>query len=413
MSQSTEIGSPANEISISAPPAPMEIALLTGGGDRHYAVGMALALASRGINVDYLGSDENDGPELHANSRLYFRNLRPLGGKRATVIGKITNILRMYAALVRYAWTAKPKIFHILWNNKIEYFDRTVLMGYYKALGKKVTLTAHNVNAGTRDANDSALNRMTLKFQYRLCDHIFVHTGKMKQELQRDFAVVSEKVSIIPYGINNAVPTTSLTPAEARQRLGLGTQEKTILFFGNIAPYKGLEYLVRAFETISTSSDEYRLIVAGRTKKGCERYVENISAMLNQPSLRDRSVARIEYIPDEDIEIYFKAADLTVLPYTCIFQSGVLFLGYSFGIPTIVSDVGELEKDVVEGKTGYIVKSKDPEDLARKIEQYFRSDLYLDLGNRREEIRQYIERQHSWSDVAEIAGTVFNRLPAS
>ena len=53
-----------------------------------------------------------------------------------------------YAKLIRYAATAKPKIFHILWNNKFELFDRTVLMLYYRLLGKRIVLTAHNVNAG-------------------------------------------------------------------------------------------------------------------------------------------------------------------------------------------------------------------------------------------------------------------------
>ena len=52
-----------------------------------------------------------------------------------------------YAKLIRYAATAEPRIFHILWNNKFEYFDRTLLMLYYRLLGKKIVLTAHNVNA--------------------------------------------------------------------------------------------------------------------------------------------------------------------------------------------------------------------------------------------------------------------------
>ena len=73
-----------------------------------------------------------------------------------------------YVRLVRYAATAKPKLFHILWNNKFELFDRTVLMLYYKLLGKSIVFTAHNVNAGKRDSNDSWLNRLSLKIQYQL-----------------------------------------------------------------------------------------------------------------------------------------------------------------------------------------------------------------------------------------------------
>ena len=127
---------------------------------------------------------------------------------------------------MRYAARSTPKLLHIFWNNKIEWFDRTILMLYYKALGKRVALTAHNVNQARRDAKDSLLNRMTLKIQYRLCDHIFVHTQKMKDELCQDFGVAEKAVTVIRHPINNAFPDTELTPTEAKRRLGLREDEK-------------------------------------------------------------------------------------------------------------------------------------------------------------------------------------------
>src|SRR5581483_3462133 len=101
---------------------------------------------------------------------------------------------------------AKPGIFHILWNNKFEFFDRTLLMLYYKLLRKKIVLTLHNINKGRRDSRDRRLNRLTLRFQYRLSDHIFVHTEKMKRELIEEFGEREDRVTVIPFGINNAVP---------------------------------------------------------------------------------------------------------------------------------------------------------------------------------------------------------------
>ena len=102
-------------------------------------------------------------------------------------MAKMRRVLRYYLRLIRYAATAKPKLFHILWNNKFQFFDRTLLMLYYKLLGKKIVFTAHNVNAGKRDSNDSWLNRLSLKVQYNLSDHIFVHTNGMKNELVSGF----------------------------------------------------------------------------------------------------------------------------------------------------------------------------------------------------------------------------------
>ena len=75
-------------------------------------------------------------------------------------------------ALLKYAAGAEPRIFHMLWNNKLELLDRTVLMLYYRMCGKRIVLTVHNVNAGKRDGNAGVLNRITLRAKYHLADHM-------------------------------------------------------------------------------------------------------------------------------------------------------------------------------------------------------------------------------------------------
>ena len=167
----------------------IEIGLLTGCQDRHYAFGLAMALASKGVLLDIIGSDEIDSPELHSTPNLRFLNFRRGQSNNANFAQKLWKLLVYYAKLIRYAARSRPKILHILWNSKLQLFDRTILMLYYKTLGKKIALTAHNVNQARRDSKDSWLNRTTLKIQYRLCDHIFVHTQKMKRELCQDFDV--------------------------------------------------------------------------------------------------------------------------------------------------------------------------------------------------------------------------------
>ena len=78
---------------------------------------------------------------------------------------------------------------------------------------------------------------MSLNVQYRLSDHIFVHTdGNEKREMAFEFGIPESTISVIPFGINNTVPNTSLSSAEAKRRLGIGNTDKTMLFFGNIAP---------------------------------------------------------------------------------------------------------------------------------------------------------------------------------
>jgi len=385
------------------------VALLTGGGDKPYVFGLATELISKGAALELIGSDDLDCLEFRGKPRVRFLNLR--GDQRPNVglVRKALRVLTYYARLIRYAATAEPRIFHILWNNKFQSFDRTLLMLYYKVLGKRIVLTVHNVNASKRDSKDTLFNRFTLRVQYRLADHLFVHTEQMKSELVREFSVQVARVSVIPFGINNAVPNTGLTSGEARQRLGIPDTERTILFFGNIAPYKGLEYLITAFQHIRTRGGDYRLIIAG-WPKNCERYWDTILDAIREDVQRERILLRADYIPDDETEVYFKAADVLVLPYRYIYQSGVLFLGYSFGLPVLASDVGPLKDEIVEGETGFVFRPEDPIDLARAIEMYFASDLYGDLGTRRQHIQDYAARKHSWDVVGQVTMEVYADL---
>jgi len=123
-----------------------------------------------------------------------------------------------------------------------------------------------------------------------------------------------------------------------------------------------------------------------------------------------RILLRAEFIPDEEIEVYFKAADVLVLPYRHIFQSGILFLGYSFGLPVLAADVGSLKDDIVEGQTGFIFRPEDSAGLEKTLETYFASDLYVDLNNRRKQIRDYASERHSWDVVGRITMDVYAGL---
>jgi glycosyltransferase involved in cell wall biosynthesis len=386
-----------------------EVAILTGGADKPYALGLATTLMSQGVALDLIGGDELNIPAFRGASGVNFLNLR--GDQRSGVSfgSKASRVLAYYGRLLRYAATAEPRMFHILWNNKFEVIDRTLLMLYYKGLRKKIALTVHNVNAGKRDGNDSLLNRATLRVQYHLADHIFVHTASMKTELVEDFGVRDSVVSVIPFGINATVPNTALTPAQARKRLGIAPEEKTMLFFGSIAPYKGLEYLISALPRLRNAAD-YRLIIAGSPKAGFETYWEDVRRAVNQNASATSILQKIEFVPDEETELYFKAADVLVLPYRHIFQSGVLFLAYNFGLPVLAADVGSLSEDVLEGRTGFMFRPEDPTDLARAIETYFASELFKALPERRRDIRCYANEKHSWDTVGGITRNVYAEL---
>jgi glycosyltransferase involved in cell wall biosynthesis len=119
---------------------------------------------------------------------------------------------------------------------------------------------------------------------------------------------------------------------------------------------------------------------------------------------------KFQYIPDEETELYFKGADVLALPYTHVFQSGVLFLGYSFGLPMVGAEVGSIREEVIEGCTGFLCAPCDSNDLARAIEKYFESDLFRNLDSRRQVIRDYANAKHSWDIVGETTRDVYKQL---
>src|ERR1700736_4556234 len=115
MGYQSQSGSPQLTASNTVPE--IAVTLLTGGGDKPYVFGLATALISKGATVDLIGSDELECPEFLNNPRLNFLNLRGDQHPGAGLLSKVLRVSRYYAKLFRYTATAKPKIFHILWNN--------------------------------------------------------------------------------------------------------------------------------------------------------------------------------------------------------------------------------------------------------------------------------------------------------
>lgn len=389
----------------------MKVSLLTGGIDPHYAFALLTGLILKEIDVDLIGSDYMKDSAILSNENVHFYNLRGDQSPYAPIKEKIIRVTKYYFKLLKYTATTDSKIFHIQWLNKFTYLDRTFLNVYYKILGKKLVFTAHNIDIKERDGESTLINKLSLKFMYKIVDHIFVHTENMKLQLIKDFNIKEEKITVIPFGINIIVPKSKLLGVQAKKKLFFEGNEKIILYFGKIAPYKGLEYLISALVNLKEKFSDFKLIIAGQIKhKDYESYWENIQRLIEKYNLKDYIIKKIEFIPDEDIEVYFKSADVLILPYKYIFQSGVIFLSYSFGLPVIATDVGSLKEDIIEGETGFISRPEDPQDLAEKIELFFNSDLYKNLETNRSKIIEYANEKYSWDKIGEKTYEVYKNL---
>lgn len=376
----------------------MNISVFNGTGQVDYMYGLVSGLAcNKNDSIDVLDVDLTQ--ELFSGfENVNYVPVFKYYPRSASVAVKTINILRYYLLQFWFLVSHKPRIIHFQWLDRHIVIDRIILPAIARLFGHKVVLTVHNINAGKRDNRDTSINRLTLRTLYRLSNKLIVHTPQSKVELMNEFPVAESKIEVIKHGMNNRVAKKGTTTAQARLHFGLNEDDKVILFFGNIDYYKGLDILIESLLILNKDRNcNYKVLIAGNSKS--PEYTAQVLEKAADPRLKGCIDAKIQYIPDEDVELYFMASDCIVLPYRNIYQSGVIFMAYTFGLPLIVTDVGNFRNDVIEGKTGFLVKPEDPEDLAKIIADYFKTDLYKELEKTREEIQNWAWQNYSWEVI--------------
>jgi D-inositol-3-phosphate glycosyltransferase len=387
----------------------MRISILNAGQQTDYLYGIVSGLSKiPSLEIEVVDSDSSLGV-LNTFPRTTLYNLRGDNLSIQSIFAKAWRISTYYVRLLWYTMLTPSEIFHIQWENSISLFDRTVLVLYYKLFGKKLIYTAHNIYKGARDGRTSFLQYSSLKIMYHLMDCVIVHTQKMKDELCSLFRVSPDNVVVIPHGINNRIPRSGLTQMEARGKLGLESTAHAILFFGQIDEYKGIEKLIVASSLLVRENPDVVLMVVGKPKRQLH-YAVQLKSQAAKILPEKNALFRLQFIPVGEVETYFAAADCLVLPYQSIFQSGVLFLAYRFGVPIIATDVGSFREDIIEGETGFICKPDDADDLAEKLQIFFNSPLFRMRDQTRARIIAFAEQKYSWSDIGRQTYEVYSRV---
>lgn len=151
---------------------------------------------------------------------------------------------------------------------------------------------------------------------------------------------------------------------ESLRKLGLDPSRRTLLFFGLIRAYKGLDVLLKAMGLLP---ETYQLIIAGEPYGSFDSYGKIIS----ETGIGSRTKCILKYIKDSEVSDYFSAADLVVLPYKSATQSGIASTAYHFEIPMVVTDAGGLKETIGDAGTGLVAGECTPEAVKNEIEKYF------------------------------------------
>lgn len=156
-----------------------------------------------------------------------------------------------------------------------------------------------------------------------------------------------------------------LDKTAARRSLGLPEDAPIVLFFGLIRKYKGLDLLLEAFHELR-SSPGIKLVIAGEFYEDKQPYLD----LIREYGIEEQVILHGKFIANEDVKLYFSAADLVALPYRNATQSGVTQVSFHFEVPTLVTNVGGLAEIIPDKMAGYVVEPSGT-SIAKAILDYF------------------------------------------
>jgi glycosyltransferase involved in cell wall biosynthesis len=307
----------------------------------------------------------------------------------ANPIAWITNAFRLSGDIVHGQW----------WSQILAPVYVTVL-AVARLRGRRVVLTVHNVNAHEAAAWKALADRVVLG----LADHFIVHTTENAEALLRTYPGARDRVSVVPMGAQDVANRVGVSREQARDRLGLAPEERVVLFFGNIRPYKGLDDLIEAFPAVRRSVPNARLLVVGQPWGGSQE----VDAALQRARSLPGCSLRLEYVSDEEAEEYFTACDLAVFPYKGFeAQSGACARAVSFQRAMVVSDEGGLKSFVRDPRA--VVPAGDAHALAEALTAVLGN---LELRDKLEADAALTARDLDWGTIAEQTAGIYRAVLA-
>lgn len=243
------------------------------------------------------------------------------------------------------------------------------------------------------DEDELKLRVETERDLVQRCHHIIAPTEREKEEFIRHYGVSSEKIGVVPCGVN-LEQFKALDRARARRFLGFG-DDKIILFVGRIDPLKGIDILIKALPYLRNIQGMRLLVIGGGEHSQHE--IEQLRKLACNLEVED-SVTFMDLVKHEQLPYFYSGADVCVVPSYYESFGLVALESLACGTPVVATDVGDFKNIIREGETGYVVRDNVPQHLADKIA------LLLSRPRTDEESAESIRAtvsKFSWSNIAE------------
>jgi D-inositol-3-phosphate glycosyltransferase len=203
------------------------------------------------------------------------------------------------------------------------------------------------------------------KYFINACDGFVTMSKAVMKDLEKFTSTVHKKYLLHPLYTSFG---EKLNKIEARKALELPTDKQLVLFFGLIRNYKGLDMLLDAMNELK-SNPNINLVIAGEFYEDKQPYLD----LIKKYGIENQVILHGKFIANEDVKLYFSAADLVALPYRSATQSGVTQVSFHFEVPTLVTNVGGLGEIIPDKVAGYVVESNG-KSIADGIKDYFENN---------------------------------------
>ncbi len=200
------------------------------------------------------------------------------------------------------------------------------------------------------------------KYFINACDGFVTMSKAVMKDLEKFTSTVHKKYLLHPLYTSFG---EKLNKMDARKALELPTDKQLVLFFGLIRNYKGLDMLLDAMNELK-SNPNINLVIAGEFYEDKQPYLD----LIKKYGIENQVILHAKFIANEDVKLYFSAADLVALPYRSATQSGVTQVSFHFEVPTLVTNVGGLGEIIPDKVAGYVV-APNGKEIAEGIKDYF------------------------------------------
>jgi len=299
--------------------------------------------------------------------------------------------------IIEGLWT-NAELLHAQWWSLPLAFIYAIVCSGFKLRRKPVIITVHNV----RPHEKSFLYDMVTRILFKLGNHFIVHSATNRAQLIEYYKIPPERVTQISHGPLDFYIQCDVSRDMVRKQMGFHQENRIILLFGSIRPYKGVDTALRAFAAVLLKIPEARLLIAGKLWEPWERY----ERLIEELGIGDHIKTYLGYIPSGKVGDFFTASDLVILPYHHFdAQSGVGAAAISFSKPIIVTDVGGLPDLVIDQRC--VVPQKDPAALAQAIVNCFKNPSQLVAMSAGAKV---VAAKMSWSAIATRTWSVYREV---